>query len=168
MNESLIETVEKLLHQRDKVMNDVVVRIRRIQLLVHQFANQVMKKVIFHDKSKFESPEFDYFVRATSQLKRLKYGSEEYKKSLSDIKPALDHHYSVNNHHPEYFKNGVNDMSLLQIVEMLADWKAATERHNDGNLKTSIEINCKRFNINDQLKSLLLNTAKQMNWLGEN
>ena len=50
-------------------------------------------------------------------------------------------------------------MTLIDIVEMLADWKAASERQLDGNLLTSIEYNAKRFNISDQLKQILLNTA---------
>lgn len=43
---------------------------------------------------------------------------------------------------------------------MIADWKAASERQNNGNLIKSIEINAKRFNIDSQLKQILLNTAK--------
>jgi hypothetical protein len=31
------------------------------------------------------------------------YGSEDYKKSLKDMGPALHHHYSSNSHHPEHY-----------------------------------------------------------------
>lgn len=40
-------------------------------------------------------------------------------------------------------------MNLIDIVEMLADWKASSERQQNGNLLTSIEINAERFNISD-------------------
>ena len=43
---------------------------------------------------------------------------------------------------------------------MFCDWKAATERHNDGNLLKSIQINAQRFGYDDQLKRIFLNTAK--------
>ena len=51
-------------------------------------------------------------------------------------------------------------MTLVDIVEMLCDWKAASLRHNDGNLLKSIEINANRFGYDDQLKQILINTAK--------
>lgn len=71
-----------------------------------------------------------------------------------------NHHYASNRHHPEHFSKGVDDMTLVDIVEMLCDWKAASLRQNDGNLLKSIEINAKRFGYDDQLKRIFINTAK--------
>ena len=45
--------------------------------------------------------------------------------------------------------SGVNDMTLVDLVEMLADWKAATERHDDGDLAKSLEIQRERFGLSD-------------------
>jgi hypothetical protein len=59
----------------------------------------------------------------------------------------------------------VNAMSLLDVVEMFCDWKAAGERHADGSIMRSIEINKKRFGITDQLASIFENTAKEMDWV---
>lgn len=53
-------------------------------------------------------------------------------------------------------------MSLLDILQMLCDWKAATMRHNDGDILRSIEINQKRFGYTDELKRILLNTVREM------
>jgi hypothetical protein len=36
-------------------------------------------------------------------------------------------------------------MDLVQVIEMLADWKAATLRHADGSLTRSIIQNADRF-----------------------
>ena len=58
----------------------------------------------------------------------------------------------------------VSGMDLLDIVEMLCDWKAATLRHADGNILKSIEINRKRFGIDDQLANILINTVRDMGW----
>jgi hypothetical protein len=63
-------------------------------------------------------------------------------------------------HHPEHFKDGVDDMNLLDIMEMFCDWKAAGERHNDGNILKSIERNADRFGLSPQLVRILENTAK--------
>ena len=48
------------------------------------------------------------------------------------FKPAIDHHYANNRHHPEHWPNGINDMTLMDLIEMLADWKAATARNKNG------------------------------------
>ena len=75
---------------------------------------------------------------------------------------ALDHHYANNGHHPEHYPNGVNDMTLYDIVEMFMDWVAAGERHADGNIYKSIEHNKVRFNLDPQLVNIFTNTAKLM------
>jgi hypothetical protein len=113
-----------------------------------------------HDASKLESPEVEAFAENTNALANLTYGSEEYMTQLEKLKPTLEHHYAANRHHPEHFVNGVNDMTLIDILEMLCDWKASTLRQNDGNLLKSIEMNATRFGYDDQVKQIFINTAK--------
>jgi len=84
---------------------------------------------------------------------------------LADMGEGLQHHYAVNDHHPEHFDNGIRDMGLVQLTEMLADWKAATMRHEDGDLGRSIEQNAERFGYGDEIKRLLRNTASDFGWL---
>ena len=97
---------------------------------------------------------------ARSPLYGSTYGSEEYKNFLKEMNVALQHHYANYRHHPEHFEKGINDMNLIDIVEMLCDWKASSMRQHDGNLLKSIEINAQRFGYNGQLKQILINTAK--------
>jgi hypothetical protein len=111
-----------------------------------------------HDLSKFESPEREIFDEMTPKLAATTYGSDEYKGYLAEMKVALDHHYAANSHHPEHYPDGIRGMSLYDIVEMLCDWKAATLRHDDGDIRKSIEINQKRFGYSDELKQILLNS----------
>jgi hypothetical protein len=111
-----------------------------------------------HDQSKLVSPEVEIFDEYTPKLKNSTYGSEEYKSFLAGMKPALEHHYAKNNHHPEHYADGIKGMSLLDLIEMICDWKAATLRHNDGDIRKSIEINQKRFGYSDELKQIFLNT----------
>jgi hypothetical protein len=118
-----------------------------------------------HDLSKLESPEKEIFAEVSPLLSALVYGSDEYMAMLAKLKPALDHHYQSNSHHPEHWPSGINDMSLLDIMEMLADWKAAGERYKNGNLADSITFNIKRFNISEQLGTILVNTAKELGWI---
>lgn len=115
-----------------------------------------------HDASKLESPEVESFAELTPKLASTTYGSEEYNGFIEKLKPALDHHYASNRHHPEHFVNGVTDMTLVDIMEMFCDWKASTLRQHDGNLLKSIEQNAERFNIDGQLKQIFLNTARML------
>lgn len=117
---------------------------------------------VLHDKSKLESPEKEIFDAVTPRLRGLTYGSDEYKAQLAEMKVALDHHYANNSHHPEHYADGIRGMSLLDIVEMLCDWSAATTRHADGDLRKSIDINQKRFGYSDELRAILLNTAVEL------
>ncbi len=136
--------------------------IEKVRKYLRFFTDRLTTRGVTHDASKLESPEVELFAEYTEKLSETTYGSEEYIQNLENMKPALNHHYATNRHHPEYYSNGVNDMTLIDIMEMLADWKAASERQNDGNLLKSIEINIKRFNIDEQLASILINTAKML------
>ena len=58
----------------------------------------------------------------------------------------------------------ITGMSLLDLLEMLADWRAATERHADGCILKSLEINAKRFIIPEPLRRILTNTVQELGW----
>lgn len=136
--------------------------IERVRYYLRIITDKLTSRGISHDKTKLESPEVELFTEFTPRLAELKYGSEEYKESLANLKPALDHHYAHSRHHPEHFSKGINDMNLVDIMEMLCDWKAAGERQRDGNLLKSIELNAQRFGYDDQLKQIFINTAKML------
>lgn len=136
--------------------------IEKVRKYIRFFTDKLTTRGVNHDASKLESPEVEIFAEHTDCLKDLIYDSAEYKEHLADMKPALEHHYALYRHHPEHFQNGIDDMNLIDLVEMLADWKASSERQKDGNLLLSIEKNAKRFNISAQLKQILINTAKTL------
>jgi len=117
-----------------------------------------------HDESKLQEPEKSMYDEFTPKLRDSTYGSDEYKGFLKDMGAALQHHYAVNSHHPEHYENGVNGMSLLDLIEMLADWKAAGMRHANGSITQSLEINRKRFGMSDQLFEIFQNTVKELEW----
>jgi len=82
---------------------------------------------------------------------------------LEELEPALEHHYAHNSHHPEHYEHGVAGMTLADVVEMLVDWKAASERHDDDqDIYDSIEHNAGRFDLSDQLTQILRNTAEEL------
>lgn len=137
---------------------DTYKHIQQVQQFLSILTKEIVNRSLIHDQSKLESPEVEVFNEFTPKLAGSTYGSDEYKSFLDSMKIGLDHHYSSNSHHPEYYSNGIQGMNLLDIVEMLCDWKAATMRHNDGDIRKSIEINQKRFGYSDDLKQIFLNT----------
>lgn len=144
---------------------DTWAHISRVRTLLAACCAELGQRGDLHDASKLEEPEKSAFDIATPKLKALTYGSDEYKAALADLNVALQHHYAENSHHPEHYPDGVNDMDLFDVIEMLMDWKAASERHADGDILSSLEINEDRFGIDYQLARVLKNTARSMGWL---
>lgn len=144
---------------------DTLEHIRRVQARLQEITERLTTRGEVHDASKLVSPEKEAFDVLTPRLAGLTYGSEEYRASLRELKPAIEHHYAANSHHPEYYGElGVNGMSLLDVVEMFCDWKAAGERHADGNFGASLNTNRTRFAISDQLAAIFANTLRELDW----
>lgn len=144
--------------------------IQRVRDFLKLAQDDLQRRSDEHDRSKLIKPELAAFDIATPKLATLEYGSEDYKQSLRDLGPALTHHFAENDHHPEHFENGVDGMSLMALIEMLCDWRAASERvkqrtDDPEKVKTfesGLAFNFERFGIGEQLASVLLNTAKEL------
>jgi hypothetical protein len=145
---------------------DTALHIDRVRFLLGKCAIILLERGVQHDASKLQAPEKAVFDAVGNRLAVITYEGEEYKQSLADLKTALDHHYANNPHHPEHYANGVDGMSLFDLVEMLMDWKAASERHPDGmDIVRSVEVSTERFSTGEKLKKILLNTVKEMGWI---
>lgn len=140
-----------------------LLHIRNVGLFMNRMIKIMLDRSANHDRSKLHDPELGTFTEYTPKLKTAEYNSPEYKQFLVDMKPALDHHYANNPHHPEYYPNGVAGMNLIDLMEMLCDWKAAGLRSKNGDLRKSIEANAERFKLDPQLKAILLNTVPLVN-----
>ena len=143
-------------------MLETIKHIRRVQSLMDDVIARLLQRARTHDESKLAEPEASVFAECTERLAGMTYGSDEYKQCLVDMGPALQHHYQFNRHHPEHWAGGVRDMSLLDLIEMLVDWKAATERHDDGSIDKSLDINKNRFGYGDELDSILRRTVLEL------
>lgn len=149
-------------------MNDTKVRylqetrghVRMVQTFLSELSNELFFRGIIHDNSKFYEPELTGFSENVNTVPNLVYGSEEHAKRQAEMKSVIDLHHKENRHHPEHWDNGVDDMSLLDIIEMLVDWKCASMRYKNGSLKSSLDINCEKYNISPQLKKILINTIR--------
>ena len=138
---------------------DTMKHIKRVAELLSFAACELIRRGNFHDSSKLEPEEKLIFDEFTPKLKDCTYGSDVYVQYLKEMKPALEHHYANNRHHPEYHKYGVGGMNLFDIIEMFFDWKAASERHDNGDIMKSISINKERFGLSEQLVRIFENTV---------
>ena len=196
---------------------DTEEHIALVAVLLDEVRENLDHRARLHDASKLEEPEKSAFDRLKAlSLSGMAYGSPEYKACLDAEKPAIQHHYAANSHHPEHYpqmdggllafmlrstaqtqeeqakaaialepeaaklildtakyirasadhlESSVNGMSLFDVIEMLMDWKAATERMKDGgDIRRSLEINTERFKLSPQLASILANTIEEMGW----
>ena len=78
------------------------------------------------------------------------------------LKPMLDHHYARNSHHPEHYENGVNGMDLFDVLEMVCDWKAASERGEESSI--NLKAACDRFGIDAQMQEVITNHCLRQGW----
>lgn len=170
---------------------DTYAHIAEVRTRLLAVAKDLIARADQHDASKLAPPELAVFDEYTPKLRDSTYGSDEYKAFLKGMGEGLEHHYRHNDHHPEHFvdgdpvaiysagypdsawqqgkvcteRSGIHAMNLVQMIEMLADWKAATLRHADGDLARSIEQNADRFGYGDEIKRLLIHTAGYFGWL---
>ena len=129
--------------------------------LLTSYKNEFEDRRKTHDKSKLEEPEKHEFDIWTPRLHEASVGTPMYDYFLHELRKALAHHYRCNRHHPEHFGNGINGMTIMDLSEMLCDWIASAERHEDGDIYMSIEILSKRFKYGTPMKKVLSNTCEQ-------
>lgn len=155
---------KKVLKIDDKIArhnSETLKHVNDVRSNIWQLIQELDKRAQEHDASKFQSPELEIYSEHMSKLASIEYGSPEYQALLKEVQPAIDHHYANNRHHPEHWPDGIEDMDLLDIIEMLADWTAATKRNKNGNIHKSIEHNTARFKMSPQLAKILENTVNR-------
>lgn len=148
-----------------EVLNDIIMHISEVQENLADMRLDLEKRGISHDRTKFMAKEFDSFVKTRPKFKKANYGSKEYQECVDIIKPAIDHHYTNNRHHTKFHPNGFADVNLLDILEMLADWKAASRRSPDLSFEDSLPKAFKKYNIPENMQKHILATLKYFRWI---
>lgn len=142
---------------------DTLRHIGLVQAKMQSVIADLQQRRDVHDLSKLVDPELSEINRVRPMLKTLPFGSPEYKELKFN---SFGHvHYAANDHHLEHFENGIEGMSLPQIVEMFCDWAAATMTHRpEDNIYASIDIICAQHGICDQIRQIFINTARNYGW----
>ncbi|MCF8354350.1 MAG: DUF5662 family protein [Melioribacteraceae bacterium] len=94
-----------------------------------EISEELRNRIAKHDTSKFGPFEFDGYIFVTE-----KYRPGNQLNITPDIQKLMDdaikNHYKSNRHHPEYHEK-VEDMSELDLAEMVCDWAAMSQEMND-------------------------------------
>lgn len=143
---------------------DTLDHISKVQERVAEIIEFLIARAEAHDASKLVEPEKSGYDALVTRLADCVYGSDAYRAALREAKDVIAHHYAVNSHHPEHYPSGIAGMTLLDVIEMLADWKAASARTKQGSIAQSLAHNKVRFGIDDQLASILENTVRELGW----
>jgi hypothetical protein len=144
---------------------DTLKHIETVRKFLAEVRGVLWGRATVHDESKLKEPEksmYDEYIPKIRETEReFGYGSPQYEQCVKDMGIVMRHHFDANSHHPEHYPNGINGMSLLDLIEALADWKAASVKSGQ---PLNIEANKRRFEVSDQLSEILHNTVKELGW----
>lgn len=130
---------------------DTTKHIENVIRYMRSIINQLADRADSHDESMLIEPEASEFNKIGGVNSLFHFNS-----TMS--KNILDHHYKNNTHHIEHYDNGIPDMDLLDVIEMLCDWKDLSKRH-DVDLIDYIKRNKEVYSYTDEICSILCNTA---------
>lgn len=143
---------------------DTADHIDKVQGRIAEVIGLLRARAANHDASKRAEPERTGYAALQVNLRDIRYGTPEYRQALDAARPVIEHHYAANDHHPEHYPNGIAGMSLLSLLEMLCDWKAAGERTKDGSMRQSLDVKRSSIGLAD-LYNILENTARELGWI---
>lgn len=138
---------------------------QRVASLLMGAAKELLNRADAHDLSKLLPVELEPLQRMQDVIDaegQAPYGSDEYRRRTAMLSGMTKHHYAYNTHHPEHYAAGIDGMDLFDVIEMVLDWKAASERGEES--KVNVTASVERFNISRQLEQIIRNTAVNAGW----
>lgn len=113
------------------------------------------RREMVHDRSKFSADEFAGFTRINRVAREHPYGSPEYRAGLKAEAETVSLHYKRNSHHPEHHRVlewaephmwKAEQMGFLDIIEMVCDWRSAYLTYgSQGTCEENIERQRERY-----------------------
>lgn len=103
-----------------------------------------------HDKSKFSDPEKKGYVYRTwigyCVLNNIHFECP----AEEEVKKAIEHHLKNNSHHPEYYSSP-DDMSDMDLIEMVCDWAAMGQEFGEDSVKQFADrVLNKKYKFNEE------------------
>ena len=131
------EPTKEMVAYYERRTNEHIERVRRCLALlagVTDYGEELALRGKVHDASKFGPEERTAYIWLTEYHRCRKRGEPfEYPDGVAQqVKMAIQHHVTSNRHHPEFHADP-NDMSDVDLIEMVCDWTAmAQEFDQDG------------------------------------
>ncbi|WP_306796935.1 DUF5662 family protein [Rhodopirellula halodulae] len=108
-------------------------RVRRclaVMASVTEYADELDARARVHDASKYGPEERIPYIWLT-EFHRCRRSSEPfaYPDGMEErVRSAIDHHMTTNRHHPD-FHSDPNDMTDVDLIEMVCDWTAMSQEY---------------------------------------
>jgi Family of unknown function (DUF5662) len=137
MKSTLIEPTPEMFAFFEQRTNEHIARVRKCLILLAEVTahdEELTDRARVHDASKFGAEERVPYVWLTEYHRHRRTGEPfEYPDGMAEkVKLAIAHHVTSNRHHPE-FHGDPNEMSNVDLIEMVCDWTAmAQEFRQDG------------------------------------
>lgn len=106
-----------------------------------------------HDRSKFFDPEKIPYIYLSwwHKCKRENINYQYPANVENEVKLAVKHHLDNNSHHPESHNN-INEMSTLDLVEMVCDWTAMSQEYGKDSCYSFAIENIEKWNFCNEKK----------------
>lgn len=144
-----------------KFTKSLSTHIQYIREDILKIIHKLYERALNHDNSKWSDAERPFYEKSNEiELENMTSYKTILEATRDIVQPALDNHYKLNRHHPEHHKNGINDMNLIDIVEMVCDWHSSAKTRG---LPLDVNYNVQRFNISPQLEQIIKNTIDFLN-----
>jgi Family of unknown function (DUF5662) len=113
---------------RTKEHIDRVRRCLTIMASATKYSAELNERALVHDASKFGPEERVPYIWLTEYHRCRRTGeSFTYPEGMDQqVRDAIAHHMSVNRHHPEFHADP-NDMTEVDLIEMVCDWTAMSQ-----------------------------------------
>ena len=157
-----MKNTEPTKEELESYYQDTRQHIVNVQTQMHAVINELILRSNYHDSSKYDKEEAHTYAKVVPLFKGKEYGTPEHKAVGDMLGEAWKHHEQHNDHHTGYHINGINDMNLMSIIEMLCDWKAASLRNPNQIFRDSCSLNCDKYGACEQLKGVIMNTAQSL------
>src|SRR5262245_57145270 len=137
MQHDQVDPTPEMLAFYERRTREHIERVRKCLALmarVTDHGEELLERARVHDASKFGPQEQIPYVWLTEYHRRRRNGEPfEYPEGVAEqVKRAVHHHLTTNRRHPEFHADP-NDMSDVDLIEMVCDWTAmAQEFGQDG------------------------------------
>lgn len=118
-----------------------------------------------HDQSSLSGTELRIYKEHFDELQKYPIFDPRRDIVLSKMRVAIAYHHEANDHHPEHFTNGIDDMNLLQLMEFVADVMSQSEQ-NGIDVYEILPLLKDQYDISNQLYQVILNTVAEIRRLG--